>query len=142
MVKQLSVFMQNKAGRMADIVNALSEAQVDLRALSIADTTDFGILRMLVSDIDKAKRILSEQNCIVSVNDVVVVGVPDEPGGLARILTLMAQEKIDIEYMYSLIERGTMEAYMVFRVSDEPNLLEMLKNNGLHSVTAEKLGMK
>ncbi len=142
MVKQLSVFMQNKAGRMADIVNALSEAQVDLRALSIADTADFGILRILVSDIDKAKRILSEQNCIVSVNDVVVVGVPDEPGGLARILTLMAQEKIDIEYMYSLIERGTMEAYMVFRVSDEPKLLEMLKNNGLHSVTAEKLGMK
>ena len=142
MVKQLSVFMQNKAGRIADIAEALSKEGIDLRALSIADTTDFGILRMLVSDIEKAKTVLSKKNCIVSVNEVVVVGVPDEPGGLARILMLMAQEQIDIEYMYSLIERGAKEAYMVFRVSNEPKLLEMLENNALHSVTSEDLGMK
>ncbi|MBE6984109.1 MAG: hypothetical protein E7434_00580 [Ruminococcaceae bacterium] len=142
MLKQLSVFLQNKAGRIASITNTLSEAGIDLRALSIADTTDFGILRMLVSDISAAKEILSKENCIISVNEVAVVAVPDEPGGLARILSLMAQEHIDIEYMYSLIERSAKEAYMVFRVSDEPKLLEMLEKNGLHSVSAQTLGMK
>lgn len=142
MLKQLSVFLQNKTGRIASITKALSEAGVDLRALSIADTTDFGILRMLVSDIEGAKAALVKENCILSVNEVAVVAVPDEPGGLARILSLMAQEHIDIEYMYSLIERGAKEAYMVLRVSDEPKLLQMLADNGLHSVSAQTLGMK
>jgi len=142
MLKQLSVFLQNKAGRIASITDALSSAGIDLRALSIADTADFGILRMLVSDISAAKEVLSKENCIVSINEVAVVAVPDEPGGLARILTLMAQENIDIEYMYSLIERGVKEAYMVLRVSDEPKLLQMLEKNGIHSVSAQALGMK
>ena len=142
MLKQLSVFLQNKAGRIASITSALSSAGIDLRALSIADTTDFGILRMLVSDISAAKEVLSKENCILSVNEVAVVAVPDEPGGLARILSLMAEEHIDIEYMYSLIERSAKEAYMVFRVSDEPKLLKMLAANGLHSVSAQALGMK
>lgn len=142
MVKQLSVFLQNKAGRIADIASALSKAGIDLRALSIADTTDFGILRMLVSDIEKAKMVLANENCILSVNEVAVVAVPDEPGGLARILSLMAQERIDIEYMYSLIQRSAEEAYMVFRVSDEPKLLQLLRENGLHSVLPEALGMQ
>ena len=142
MLKQLSVFLQNKAGRIADITRALSDAGIDLRALSIADTADFGILRMLVSDIEAAKAALSKQNCIVSVNEVAVVAVPDSPGGLARVLSLIAEAKIDIEYMYSLIERSAEEAYMVFRVSDEAKLLQALEANGLHSVSAEKLGMK
>ena len=142
MLKQLSVFLQNKAGRIADITRALSDAGIDLRALSIADTADFGILRMLVSDIEAAKAALSKQNCIVSVNEVAVVAVPDSPGGLARVLSLIAAAKIDIEYMYSLIERSAEEAYMVFRVSDEAKLLRALEANGLHSVSAEKLGIK
>ena len=102
MVLQLSVFLQNKSGKIASITKALQEAGVDIRALTIADTTDFGILRMLVSDIQAAKDALSKQNCIVSVNEVTVVAVPDEPGSLSVILDLLAQEKIDIEYMYSL----------------------------------------
>ena len=126
MVQQLSVFLQNKSGKIAAVVRALSESGVDIRALSIADTTDFGILRMLVSDISVAKAALAEQNCILSVNEVTVVAVPDEPGGLSRVLSLMAQAEVDIEYMYSLIERGVDVAYMVFRVSDEARLLEVL----------------
>lgn len=141
MVPQLSVFLQNKAGKIAAITNALAERHVDIRALSIADTTDFGILRMLVSDISDAKSALSEQNCIVSVNEVAVVAVPDAPGGLSRVLTLMAEEKIDIEYMYSLIDRGATDAYMVFRVSDEERLLRVLKENGLSTVSASVLGV-
>ena len=141
MVQQLSVFLQNKSGKIAAVVRALSESGVDIRALSIADTTDFGILRMLVSDISVAKAALAEQNCILSVNEVTVVAVPDTPGGLSRVLTLMAQEEIDIEYMYSLIDRGKEDAYMVFRVSDENRLLKVLSENGLSAVAPDKLGL-
>ncbi len=141
MVQQLSVFLQNKSGKIAAVVRALSDSGVDIRALSIADTTDFGILRMLVSDISAAKAALAEQNCILSVNDVTVVAVPDTPGGLSRVLSLMAQEKIDIEYMYSLIDRGKEDAYMVFRVSDEKRLLKVLSENGLSAVRPDKLGL-
>lgn len=142
MVQQLSVFLQNKSGKIAAVVRALSESGVDIRALSIADTTDFGILRMLVSDISVAKAALAEQNCILSVNEVPVVAVPDEPGGLSRVLSLMAQAEVDIEYMYSLIERGVDVAYMVFRVSDEARLLEVLSKNALETVSPQKLGLK
>ncbi len=141
MVQQLSVFLQNKSGKIAAITDTLAHAEIDIRALSIADTTDFGILRMLVSDTEKAKRVLSGQSCIVSVNEVVVVAVPDVPGGLARILSLMAHNGIDIEYMYSLIERSAKDAYMVFRVSDEEKLLALLGGNGLHAVPPHALGL-
>ena len=141
MVQQLSVFLQNKSGKIAAVVRALSDSGVDIRALSIADTTDFGILRMLVSDISAAKAALAEQNCILSVNEVTVVAVPDTPGGLSRVLSLMAQEEIDIEYMYSLIDRGKEDAYMVFRVSDEERLLKVLSENGLSAVAPDKLGL-
>ncbi len=142
MVQQLSVFLQNKSGKIAAVVRALSESGVDIRALSIADTADFGILRMLVSDISAAKAALAEHNCILSVNEVTVIAVPDAPGGLSRVLSLMAEEKIDIEYMYSLIERGVDVAYMVFRVSDEARLLEVLSRNAIETVTPRKLGLK
>ena len=141
MVQQLSVFLQNKSGKIAAVVRALSDSGVDIRALSIADTTDFGILRMLVSDISAAKAALAEQNCILSVNEVTVVAVPDTPGGLSRGLLLLAQEEIDIEYMYSLIDRGKQDAYMVFRVSDENRLLKVLSENGLSAVAPDKLGL-
>ena len=141
MVQQLSVFLQNKSGKIAAVVRALSDSGVDIRALSIAATTDFGILRMLVSDISAAKAALAEQNCILSVNEVTVVAVPDAPGGLSRVLSLMAQEEIDIEYMYSLIDRGKEDAYMVFRVSDEKRLLKVLSENGLSAVAPDKLGL-
>ena len=141
MVQPLSVFLQNKSGKIAAVVRALSDSGVDIRALSIADTTDFGILRMLVSDISAAKAALAEQNCILSVNEVTVVAVPDTPGGLSRVLSLMAQEEIDIEYMYSLIDRGKEDAYMVFRVSDENRLLKVLSENGLSAVAPDKLGL-
>lgn len=141
MVQQLSVFLQNKSGKIAAITDALAQAKIDIRALSIADTTDFGILRMLVSDINAAKRVLDVQNCIVSVNEVIVVAVPDAPGGLARMLSLMAHNNIDIEYMYSLIDRGAKDAYMVFRVSDEERLLALLGGNGLHAVPPHTLGL-
>lgn len=141
MVKQLSVFIQNRAGKIASIVKALADNNIDIRAISIADTADFGILRMLVDNIEKAKSTLSKLNCIVSVNDVALVAVSDEPGGLSNILALMTDAGIDIEYMYSLFQRDHDKAYMVIRVSDEAKLLEMLKNNNLETLTADCIGI-
>ena len=141
-MKQLSVFLQNKSGKIAKITEALYQAGIDIRALSIADTADFGILRMLVSNTADAKAVLDRENCIVSVNDVTVVAVPDVPGGLSRVLSLLAEAHVDIEYMYSLIDRGAGDAYMVFRVSDEKKLFEVLRQNDIHTVDAEKLGLK
>ena len=119
MVKQLSVFIQNKSGKIASVTRTLYENGIDIRALSVADTTDFGILR----------------------NEVDVVAVPDKPGGLAEVLQKLSDAQIDIEYMYSLIDRGTNDAYMVFRLSDEANLLDVLEANGLTTVSGEKLGL-
>ena len=141
MVKQLSVFIQNKSGKIAAITRTLYENGIDIRALSIADTTDFGILRMLVSDVNKAKDALAKENCIVSVNEVDVVAVPDRPGGLAEVLQTLSDAQIDIEYMYSLIDRGTDDAYMVFRFADDVNALDVLEANGLKTVPGEKLGL-
>lgn len=141
MVKQLSVFIQNKSGKIASITRTLYENGIDIRALSIADTTDFGILRMLVSNVNKAKEALAKENCIVSVNEVDVVAVPDRPGGLAEVLQKLSDAQIDIEYMYSLIDRGTNDAYMVFRLADGANMLDVLEANGLATVPGEKLGL-
>ncbi len=141
MVKQLSVFIQNRAGKIASIVKSLANANIDIRAISIADTADFGILRMLVDNTELAKTTLAKQNCIVSVNEVALVAVPDVPGGLSNILGLMTEEGIDIEYMYSLIQRDNDKAYMVIRVSDESKLLHMLKKNNMETVSADRLGI-
>lgn len=141
MVPQLSVFLQNKSGKIAAITRALSDNQIDIRALSIADTTDFGILRMLVSDIRKAKEVLTGQNCILSVNEVVVVAVPDRTGGLAEILSMIAEANVDIEYMYSLIGREDNMADMVFRVSNDEAFRSVLQQHGLQTISAAQLGL-
>ena len=141
MAEQLSVFVQNEPGRLAVITRALAEGNIDIRALSIADTTDFGVLRLLVSDAHRAKDILTGIHCIVRITSVTVVAVPDEPGGLARVLELLDKAHIDIEYMYSLIGRGEDKAYMVFRVSDEEGLCALLAANGHTSVSGDELGL-
>lgn len=142
MILQLSVFLQNKSGKIAAITQALWEANVDIRALTIADTTDFGILRMLVSDVDQAKEALRRMNCVVSTNEVVVLAVPDVTGGLSELLTLLARENVDIEYMYSLVVRGSSDAYMVLRVCDETRLLQVLERSGIRTVSPETLQIK
>lgn len=142
MVQQLSVFIQNKPGKLAALTRALADGAIDIRALSIADTTDFGILRLLVSDTAKAKAVLEQQNYAAGITSVTVVAVPDVPGGLAGVLALLADGSVDIEYMYSLIGRGESKAYMVFRVSDEETLLNLLNKNGIATVSDAELGIR
>jgi len=142
MVRQLSVFIQNQPGKLAALTRTLADDGIDIRALSIADTTDFGILRLLVNDTAKAKGILEKQNYAAGITGVTVVAVPDVPGGLAGVLGLLADGGVDIEYMYSLIGRGESKAYMVFRVSDEGALLDLLNRNGIATVSDAELGIR
>ena len=142
MTQQLSVFIQNEPGKIAAVTRALAAAGVDIRALSIADTADFGVLRMLVSDIALAEKTLSEHRCIVSATCVTVVSVPDAPGGLASLLTLLDKEQVDIEYMYSLIGHDTGKAYMVLRAVDGDKLKATLTGNSIETVSAGELGLK
>ncbi|MBR3880141.1 MAG: amino acid-binding protein [Mailhella sp.] len=142
MVKQLSIFVQNKSGKLASSVSVLRDNGVDIRALTIADTPDFGILRLLVDDAAKAEKILLESGLLVQSTDVVVVAVRDERGGLAALLEPMAEAGVNIEYMYSLIGRSTSDAYMVFRVTDTAAFLAMLEEKGLRHVTPAELGLK
>ena len=103
--EQISVFLENKSGRLAEVMRVLGAAQVNIRALSIADTSDFGILRIIVNDKEKALDVLKANNFTVSKTDVVAVEVPDSPGGLSKILDLLEAQKVNVEYMYAFIER-------------------------------------
>ena len=142
MVKQLSIFVQNRSGKLASSLGVLRDSGIDIRALTIADTPDFGILRLLVDDPAKAEAVLQENGFLVQSTDVVVVPVRDERGGLASLLEPMAEAGVNIEYMYSLIARDAKDAYMVFRVSDNADFLAMLDAKGLKYVGPEELGLK
>ena len=142
MVKQLSIFVQNRSGKLASSLGVLRDSGIDIRALTIADTPDFGILRLLVDDPAKAEAVLQENGFLVQSTDVVVVPVRDERGGLASLLEPMAEAGVNIEYMYALIARDAKDAYMVFRVSDNAAFLAMLDAKGLKYVGPEELGIK
>lgn len=131
MVKQLSIFLQNESGKIADIAQTLSDAKINIRALNIADTPDFGILRMLVSDVDAAIRSLAVKGYVAKATPVTVVAVPDEVGGLARVLGIMAEGGIDLEYMYSYLGRTETTAYMIFRTGDDAVLEKLLTEHGI-----------
>jgi len=142
MVKQLSIFVQNRSGKLAASLSVLRDSGIDVRALTIADTPDFGILRLLVDDAAKAEAVLHDNGFLVQTTDVVVVPVRDERGGLASLLAPMAEAGVNIEYMYSLIARDAKDAYMVFRVTDNAAFLAMLEAKGLSHVGPEELGIK
>ena len=142
MVKQLSIFVQNKSGKLAASLAVLRDNGIDVRALTIADTPDFGILRLLVDDAAKAEAVLSANGFLVQGTEVVVVPVRDERGGLAALLEPMAEAGVNIEYMYSLIARDAKDAYMVFRVTDSAAFLAMLEEKGLKNVGPDELGIR
>ena len=141
-VHQISVFLENRAGQLAEITGVLAENAIDLRAISIAETSDYGVLRMIVDDAEKATGVLLSHGYILSMTPVVVVAVPDAPGGLAPVLALLAEGHIDIEYMYSLFTHQDNKAYMVFRISDEEKFVALLQSHGIAPVDADELGIK
>lgn len=130
-VEQISVFLENKAGRLAEVTRVLSEAGVNIRALSLADTSDFGILRLIVNDNDKAKATLKEHGFTVGKTDVVAVEVADRPGGLALILGILSQQEINVEYMYAFVQHSGKDAVMVFRFDDIDAAVKLLQENNV-----------
>ena len=141
-IHQISVFLENRTGQLAEIVKLLAENHVDIRALSIAETSDYGLARMIVDAAHKASSVLLQHGDILSMTPVWAVEVPDSPGGLADLLDLLAKEQIDVEYMYSLFTHKEGLAYMVMRVSNDPKFLGALGDRKIRIVSAEELGLK
>ncbi len=134
-INQLSIFVENKAGTVAEITKSIAGAGVSIRALSVADTQEFGILRLIVSDVEKAKAALHENDCVVSVTKVIGVEIPDVAGGLSSVLELMSENSINVEYLYAFITISGQHAYVVLRVEDNDKAAKILKENGVKLVT-------
>ena len=134
-INQLSIFVENKAGTVAEITKSIANAGVSIRALSVADTQEFGILRLIVSDVEKAKEALSENECVVSITKVIGVEIPDVAGGLSEVLQLMSENNINVEYLYAFITVSGQHAYVVLRVEDNDKAAKILSENGVKLVT-------
>ena len=137
-IKQLSIFVENKRGRLAEITKAIAEAEVDIRALSIADTTDFGILRLIVDQPEKAAIALKEKGITVSVTNVIAVGINDTPGAFSVPMQILADADIDVEYMYAFITRKSEKAYVILRVADNASAAKVLSDKGVEILTEEE----
>ena len=138
-INQLSIFVENKAGALGKITHILAKENIDIRAMSIADTKDFGILRLIVSDEEKAKNALKENDCMVSITEVVGIAITDEPGSLSRVMELLYANGINVEYMYAFITISKKYAYVVVRVEDNDKAMGILENNGVKLVTKEDI---
>ena len=125
-IKQLSVFVENRPGKLAEALETLSEANIDLRALSLADTSDFGILRAIVDNPDQALDILSKAGFLVMTNDVLAVVVGDKPGGLAGVVRILAEAGVDIEYTYAFVAHSKDKAYVILRVDNNDAAIKIL----------------
>jgi hypothetical protein len=141
-IHQISVFLENRIGQLAEITHLLADAGIDIRALSIAETSDYGLARMIVDDSYKASSILLQHGDILSMTPVWAVEVPDAPGGLAQVLGVLAEAHVDVEYMYSLFTHREGCAYMVMRVSDEPRFLSTLGERRIRVMSKEELDLK
>ena len=138
-VEQLSIFLENKAGRLAEVTHTLGTANINIRALSLADTSDFGILRIIVDDHEKAKTVLKEGGFTVGRTSVVAVEVHDGPGGLDSILQLLCSNGINVEYMYAFVQTGGKNATLILRFDKTDKAIELLTQNNIPIIPGEKL---
>ena len=138
-VEQISIFIENKSGRLAEITRILGDAGINIRALSLADTTDFGILRLIVNDVESAKAVLKEQGFTVNKTEVIAVEVPDRPGGLSTILQTLDAAQINVEYMYAFVERCGGNAVIIFRFDEIDKAIATLKSKGINILEGERL---
>ncbi len=136
-VEQISVFLENKAGRLAEVTRVLGEAGVNIRALSLADTTDFGILRLIVDRFDEARDMLKSKGFTVGKTEVVAIEVPDRPGGLASVLAVLAEAGINVEYMYAFVQHSGKNAVIIFRFDNLDEAIHLLQKEGIHIYKGE-----
>jgi hypothetical protein len=138
-VEQISIFLENKSGRLADVASVLAKAGINIRALSLADTTDFGILRLIVNDTEKAKLVLKENGFTVGKTEVIAVEVHDRPGGLADILNIMKNNGINVEYMYAFVQKSGGNAIIIFRFDELEKAIETLQKGGIRILKGEEV---
>ncbi len=138
-VEQLSIFLENKAGRLMEVTKSLTEANINIMALSLADTSDFGILRLIVDNIEQAKDILKDHGFTVGRTNVIAVEVGDNPGGLHKILEVIDSEGINVEYMYAFVQRNSTNATLIFRFDRIECALEVLQRNNITVLPAAKV---
>lgn len=138
-VSQLSVFLENKSGRLADVTRALADANINIRALSIADTIDYGLLRLIVNDPSGAKKALASEGFTVTLTEVLAIEVPDKPGGLAGIIDVLSQAGLNIEYMYAFVGTSGENAIVIFRIEKVDEAIAALKARDVRILTGDKL---
>lgn len=138
-VEQISVFLENKAGRLFEVTRILAESGINIRALSLADTSDFGILRLIVNDNERAKEVLRQQGFTVGKTEVVAVEVTDQPGGLHRILEILFKANVNVEYMYAFVHQSGSNAVIIFRFDHVEEALKILAENNVTVIEGEKL---
>lgn len=139
MIKQISVFVENKKGRLAKITEVLGQGGIDLIALSIADTTNFGIMRCIVSDPEKAITLLKNNGFTASTTEVIVAEVTDQPGGLAQVLRILDQAEISVEYLYSFVRTPNENALILFRVEDIKTAMSALQKGGMKLLSQQDI---
>ena len=138
-VEQISIFLENRTGRLSEVTQTLANAGINIRALSLADTSDFGILRLIVSDNEKAKTALKEKGFTVGRTTVVPVEVQDSPGGLHAILDILSGNGINVEYMYAFVQQSGKNAVLIFRFDRTDQAIETLQEYGVTVLTGEQL---
>jgi len=139
LAKQISIFLENKLGRLAEATKILSEAKINIRSLVISDTTDFGILRLIVNDTEKAYRVLKENNFTVRITEVIVLNISDEVGGLSTVLEILDEAGLEIEYMYAFLGRKAGEAPVVFRFEEVDKAMTVLKEHSITVLTEKEV---
>lgn len=138
-VEQISIFLENKSGRLAEVTDLLAKSGINIRALSLADTADFGILRLILNDLEKAKKVLKENGFTVGKTEVIAVEVPDRPGGLAGILNALQGEKINVEYMYAFVQKSGENAIIIFRFDELEKAISTLQKAGVRILKGEEV---
>lgn len=139
-VKQISVFLENEPGRLLEMTRALAAGHIDMRALSLAETSDFGIARLIVDDVLGTATVLKDAGFVSSMTPVLAVAVPNVPGGLSRVLEVFADAAINVEYMYAVLSgRSSGDAYMIFRVSDDDKASAALVAAGVRQLGQEEI---
>ncbi len=138
-VKQISVFVENKAGKLAELTDYLHQHDIDLRALSLAETQDFGIVRIIVDDTYKTSCALKEGGYVSSITPVLAVEMADEPGSLSRILKTLGDGGVNLDYMYAFLTRKKATAYMILRVEDNEKALEVLGKKGIPTICQDEI---
>ncbi len=138
-VDQIAIFLENKSGRLADITSIIAENGINIRAMSLADTADFGILRLIVNDTENARLVLKENGFTVGTTEVVVVEVSDKPGGLASVLRTIKEAELNIEYMYAFTQKSGETGLIIFRFDELDKAIDALVKSGVRILSGEEV---